>query len=284
MENRWIAYLIPPFIITLLLVAGSQYVFIQNSFYQDLGLGRTGTDLTLTNYIKFFSDSFYLKTFWITIKVSAIAAILTLFLGFPIAYVVARMKSKLAMFLLAGIVVSTFVTIVIKVFGLIIIFSADGLINKTLLNLGLIERAYSIIGTQEGVVIGLMHFTIGFSVLLLYSVVVTVPPSLEYAAQIHGASRFRVYQRVIIPLCAPGFVVGGLMIFDMCMGAFTSAALLGGGRILTLPVLVQRTVMMEVKYSTAASIAFILLVSVILINLFSLIAIRRLRSARLVVA
>ena len=284
MENRWIAYLIPPFLVTLVLVAGSQFVFIQNSFYQDLGLGRAGTELTMVNYLKFFSDSFYLKTFWITIKVSAIAAILTLFLGFPIAYVVARMRSKLAMFLLAGIVVSTFVTIVIKVFGLIIIFSADGLINKTLLNFGLIERAYSIIGTQEGVVIGLMHFTIGFSVLLLYSVVVTVPPSLEYAAQIHGASRLRVYRRVIIPLCAPGFVVGGLMIFNMCMGAFTSAALLGGGRVLTLPVLVQRTVMMEVKYSTAASIAFVLLVSVILINLFSLIAIRRLRSARLVVA
>ena len=53
MENRWIAYLIPPFIVTLLLVAGSQFVFIQNSFYQDLGLGRTGTDLTLVNYLKF---------------------------------------------------------------------------------------------------------------------------------------------------------------------------------------------------------------------------------------
>jgi putative spermidine/putrescine transport system permease protein len=153
-----------------------------------------------------------------------------------------------------------------------------------LLQLGFIDRAYSIIGTQEGVVIGLMHFTIGFSVLLLYSVVVTVPPSLEYAAQIHGASRWRVYQRVIIPLCIPGFVVGGLMIFNMCMGAFTSAALLGGGRVLTLPVLIQRTVMMEVQYSTAASIAFILLISVILINLISLMAIRRFRSARLVIA
>ena len=138
------------------------------------------------------------------------------------------MKSKLAMFLLAGIVVSTFVTIVIKVFGLIIIFSADGVINKTLLNLGLIERAYSIIGTQEGVVIGLMHFTIGFSVLLLYSAVVTVPPSLEYAAQIHGASRLRVYQRVIIPLCAPGFVVGGLMIFNMRYGCLYLCSSLGG--------------------------------------------------------
>jgi putative spermidine/putrescine transport system permease protein len=284
MENRWLAYLIPPFLITLILVTGSQYVFIQNSFYEDLGLGRTGSEFTLVNYFNFFTDPFYMRTFWVTIKVSALATIFTLFLGFPIAYVIARMKSRFAMLLLAGIVVSTFVTIVIKVFGLIIIFSANGILNTTLLQLGLIDRAYSIIGTQEGVVVGLMHFTIGFSVLLLYSVVVTVPPSLEYAAQIHGASRWRVYQRVIIPLCIPGFVVGGLMIFNMCMGAFTSAALLGGGRVLTLPVLIQRTVMMEVQYSTAASIAFILLISVILINLISLMAIRRFRSARLVIA
>jgi putative spermidine/putrescine transport system permease protein len=284
MENRWLAYLIPPFLITLILVTGSQYVFTQNSFYEDLGLGRTGSEFTLVNYFNFFTDPFYMRTFWVTIKVSALATIFTLFLGFPIAYVIARMKSRFAMLLLAGIVVSTFVTIVIKVFGLIIIFSANGILNTTLLQLGFIDRAYSIIGTQEGVVIGLMHFTIGFSVLLLYSVVVTVPPSLEYAAQIHGASRWRVYQRVIIPLCIPGFVVGGLMIFNMCMGAFTSAALLGGGRVLTLPVLIQRTVMMEVQYSTAASIAFILLISVILINLISLMAIRRFRSARLVIA
>jgi|TARA_B110000093_G_C12931277_1_gene393639 putative spermidine/putrescine transport system permease protein len=284
MENRWLAYLIPPFLITLILVTGSQYVFIQNSFYEDLGLGRTGNEFTLVNYFNFFTDPFYMRTFWVTIKVSALATIFTLFLGFPIAYVIARMKSRIAMLLLAGIVVSTFVTIVIKVFGLIIIFSANGILNTTLLQLGLIDRAYSIIGTQEGVVVGLMHFTIGFSVLLLYSVVVTVPPSLEYAAQIHGASRWRVYQRVIIPLCIPGFVVGGLMIFNMCMGAFTSAALLGGGRVLTLPVLIQRTVMMEVRYSTAASIAFVLLISVILINLISLMAIRRFRSARLVIA
>ena len=227
-------------------MAGSQFRFIQNSFYQDLGLGRTGTDLTLVNYLKFFTRTrFYLKTFWITIKVSAIAALLTLFLGFPIAYVVAKNEIRTCDVL--GIVVSTFVTIVIKVFSLMS-FSADGVINKTLLNLGLIERAYSIIGTQEGVVIGLMHFAVGFGVLLLYSVVVTVPPSLEYAAQIHGASRLRVYQRVIITLCATW--LRGWRVDDIVTCAwvpFTSAALLGVGEVLTLPVLVQRTVMMEVE-------------------------------------
>ena len=74
------------------------------------------------------------------------------------------------------------------------------------------------------------------------------------------------------------------MIFNMCMGAFTSAALLGGGRVFTLPVLIQRTVMMEIKYSMAGTLAAVLLVTVLLINLLSIYLIRRLRSARLVIA
>ena len=78
--------------------------------------------------------------------------------------------------------------------------------------------------------------------------------------------------------------VGALMIFNMCMGAFTSAALLGAGNVFTLPVLIQRTVMMEVKYSMAATQAAVLLVSVLLINLLSIYLLRRLRTARLVVA
>jgi putative spermidine/putrescine transport system permease protein len=188
------------------------------------------------------------------------------------------------MILLAGIVVATFVTIVIKVFGLIIIFSADGLINQALMGLGVIDRPYTIIGSQTGVVIGLMHFTLGFGVLLLYSVIQTIPKSFEDAAQIHGASRWRMHLRVLLPLSLPGITVGALMMFNMCMGAFTSAALLGGGRVFTLPVLIQRTVMMEIKYSMAGTLAAVLLITVLLINLLSIYLIHRLKSARLVIA
>jgi ABC-type spermidine/putrescine transport system permease subunit I len=70
----------------------------------------------------------------------------------------------------------------------------------------------------------------------------------------------------------------------MCMGAFTSAALLGGGRVFTLPVLIQRTVMMEIKYSMAGTLAAVLLITVLLINLLSIYLIHRLKSARLVIA
>ena len=284
MNTRWDLILLPSFVIVGILIVASQFIFLEGSFYKDLGLGRTGTDLQLTNYIRFFTDSFYLNTLWITVKTSGLATIFTMLLGFPVAYLIARMRSRWSMLLLAGIVVATFVTIVIKVFGLIIIFSADGLINKVLMGIGIVETPYTIIGNQTGVVVGLMHFTLGFGVLLLYSVIQTIPRSYEEAAQIHGASRWRMHYRVLLPLSLPGLTVGALMIFNMSMGAFTSAALLGGGRVFTLPVLIQRTVMMEVKYSMAGTLSAVLLVTVLLINLLSIILIRRLRSARLVIA
>ena len=284
MNTRWELILLPSFLIVGILIVASQFIFLEGSFYKDLGLGRTGTELQLTNYIRFFTDSFYLNTLWITVKTSGLATIFTMVLGFPVAYLIARMRSRWSMLLLAGIVVATFVTIVIKVFGLIIIFSADGLINKILMGIGIVDTPYTIIGNQTGVVVGLMHFTLGFGVLLLYSVIQTIPRSYEEAAQIHGASRWRMHYRVLLPLSLPGLTVGALMIFNMSMGAFTSAALLGGGRVFTLPVLIQRTVMMEVKYSMAGTLSAVLLVTVLLINLLSIILIRRLRSARLVIA
>ena len=283
MRARWDLILLPSLLIVLALLVASQYVFLKGSLFRDLGLGRIGEDLELANYVRFFTDPFYLRVLWVTTKVSLLATLFTLLLGYPLAYVIARMRSRWAMVLLAGVVVTTFVTIVIKVFGIIIIFSAQGPLNQFLLGAGIVDRPYSIMGTQTGVVVGLMHFTLGFGVLLLYSVIQTIPRSLEEAAQIHGSSRLRVFWRVVFPLSLPGVTVGALMIFNMCMGAFTSAALLGSGKVFTLPVLIQRTVMMEVKYSMAATQAAVLLFAVLLINLLSVYLLRRFRTARLVV-
>ena len=279
---RWWILLIPPLVVGFTLVAASQFVFLRASFFEDLGLGRVGDELILGNYIQFLTDGFYLKILWVTVKTSALAALFTLILGFPVAYLIARMRSKWSMILLAGIVVSTFITIVIKVYGLIVIFSANGLFNQTMLGIGLFDKPFSVFGNEIGVVIGLMHFTLGFGVLLLYSIIQTIPRSLESAAQIHGASRWRVYYRVIFPLSLPGVTATLLMVFNMCMGAFTSAALLGGGRVFTLPVMIQRIVMMDIKYSMGATIAAVLLVSVIVINILSIYLLRRLRAAHLV--
>jgi putative spermidine/putrescine transport system permease protein len=264
-------------------MASSQFIFLRGSFFRDLGLGRIGDTLEITNYIKFFSDPFYLKILWLTIEVSGLATLFTLIMGYPVAYVIARMRSRFAMIMLAAIVIPTFITIVIKVFGLIIIFAADGWVNRFLLGTGILDQPYTIIGNVSGVVVGLMHFSLGFGVLILYSIVQTIPRSLEDAARVHGASRIRTFWRVVLPLSVPGVTIGGLMIFNMCMGAFTSAALLGGGRILTLPVLIQRTVLMETKYSMGGTLAAILVFSVLLLNLMSVVVLKRMRATRFVI-
>ena len=284
MNVRWDYLLIPSFVVSFALLAASQLTFLRGSLSADLGLGMLSKTLGLSNYDALFTDEFYVRALWLTVKVSAIATFCTLLLRFPVAYVIARMRSRWAMVMLAGVVVSSFVTIVIKVYGLVVIFAADGWLNKAMLAIGLIDRPYTIIGNSTGVVVGLMQFTMGFAVLLLYSVVRTIPRSLEEAATVHGASRVRVFWRVILPLSLPGVIVGSLMMFNMCMGAFTSASLLGGGRIFTLPVLIQRTVIIETKYGMGATLAAVLLVSVILINLVSVFLVKRLRAARLVIA
>src|SRR5690606_7223437 len=103
--------------------------------------------------------------------------------------------------------------------------------------------------------IGLAQYAVGFMVLLLYGVLQSIPRSLEDAARVHGASLWRVFLRVLIPLSLPGITNGALIVFNLCMGAFTSAALLGGGRVLTLPVLIQQTLMVETRYGMAAALA-----------------------------
>ncbi len=284
MNTRWEYLLIPSFVVSFVLLAASQLTFLRGSLSADMGLGNLSKAMGWGNYQTLFTDEFYLRSLWLTVKVSAIATVCTLLMSFPVAYVIARMRSRWAMIMLAGVVASSFVTIVIKVYGLIVIFSADGGFNKLMMAIGLLERPYTIIGNPAGVVVGLMQFTMGFAVLLLYSVVRTIPTSLEEAATVHGASRPRVFWRVILPLSLPGVIVGALMMFNMCMGAFTSAALLGGGRVFTLPVLIQRAVIVETKYGMGATLAAVLLVSVILINVISVFLVRRLRAAKLVIA
>ena len=90
----------------------------------------------------------------------------------------------------------------------------------------------------------------------------------------------RILTRVVLPLSAPGLVVGFLTIFNISMGAFTSAALLGGGRIITLPVLIQRTMLLDVKYGMAGALAALLLLFVVALNLASAFFMQRMHHTR----
>ncbi|NBT53510.1 MAG: ABC transporter permease [Betaproteobacteria bacterium] len=281
---RWGQLLALPLLVSGLLLLGSQFVFLKQSIYIDLPFGKIASDWSFANFRRIATDPFYLRTLWLTTWISAAVAGLCVILGFPIAKTLARLQSRWATLLLSLIVLTSFITTVIQIFGLLILFRGDGLINQMLMGLGLIQQPFTLIGTSAGVVLGLVYASFGFSVMLMYGIVRTIPVSLEEAAAIHGASRLRVFRKVLLPLCLPGLVVGFLTIFNTSMGAFTSAALLGGGRVITLPVLIQRTMLLDVKYGMAAALAALLLAFVVILNLASVMVLRRLRHAQGVMA
>jgi putative spermidine/putrescine transport system permease protein len=274
--------LIVPFVVSAMLLFGSQIVFLKQSFFVDLAFGREAPAWSFGNYVRILSDPYYLRTLWLTTYISLAVAVACIGLGFPIAKVLARQRSRWTTFLLSAIVLTSFITTVIQIFGLIIIFRADGPVNRALLALGLVERPLSLVGTPGGVIVGLIYASFGFGVMLMYGIVRTIPVTLDEAAEIHGATRLRTMTRIIVPLSLPGLIVGFLTIFNTSMGAFTSAALLGGGRVITLPVLIQRTMLLDVKYGMAGALAAFLLLFVVLLNFASVAIMRRFRGGRLV--
>lgn len=274
---RWDLILFPPLMLTLVLLIASQFIFVRGSFHKDLGYGDLSTTYEFVNYFRAFTDPFYLDVLLLSINISAAATVLTMICAVPVAYIIARMTSRWAMLFLSLVVVAQFVTIAIKVLGLIVLFSPDGIVNKLFLALGLIEETFTILGTFAGVITGLMYYSLGFAVLLIYSVVLTIPRSLEEAAQIHGANRLGVYRRIILPLATPGIVISSLMVFNISIGGFASTALIGAGKILTLPVIVQQTVIVQSNFGMGATLAVVLLLAVILINLFSVAIVKRIR-------
>ncbi len=263
----WRLLLLIPLAISLALFVVPQYFFISTSFHANLGYGKIDVAFTLANYVRIFTDALYLNALLRTALLAATTAIVCLLLGFPVAYVLARSRSRWVSLLVGLLVAATFITPVVKDLGLIILLSQGGAINMLLSGIGAISAPVRWLGSEAGVIVGLVHYTLPLIVLLLLTVIQTVPPSLEDAAHAHGASRLRVYTEVIIPIVRPGLVAAALMVFNLAMGAFTTPALLGGGRILTFPILIQRAVILDVDYPFAASLSSVLLVFVFGLNL-----------------
>lgn len=257
----------PPLAISMALFALPQASFIWMSFRRNLGFGQISPDATLDNYSRVAFDSLYLSSLGVTVYVSLLTTVICVLLGFPTAYILARARSRWASMLITLLLVSSFITVVIKALGLVVILSQNGLINRVLVGSGILGTPIQLLNNQIGVVIGLLHYTLPLLVLILVGVLQTIPTSLEEAAEIHGASRFSVFRRVLLPMSIPGLMIGALMVFNMCMGAFTSAVVLGGGRVLTLPVFIQRIIVLDVDYPLGSTLATLLLIVVFALNI-----------------
>jgi len=225
--------------------------------------------LRLDNYARLFNDPFYVRSLFATLKVGALVTALTLLLGYPVAYSLARARAGsrwvLRLLLLAPLLVS----VVIRSYGWIILLAQSGPVNQALLTMHVVSQPVKFLFNLPGVVVGLVEVGVPLVALTLVGVVENVDIDLEEAALTLGASRIRTFVEVVIPLTVPGILAGSMLVFAVSVASFVTPALLGGPALLVLATLIYQQFMVALDWSFGAALAMTLLVASLLIFVVS---------------
>jgi putative spermidine/putrescine transport system permease protein len=244
---------------TLFFVLPVGLIFATSFNPQAVGQVTVTSDLTLDNYLRFFQRSNYLMAAGRSLLLAATVSVVTLFIAYPMAFVIAKTRHPgRNTFLLILVLASMQLDMVIRLYGMMVILGDNGLINQMLRGLGLIESPFPLMYNFLGVVLGLVQFSLPFMILTLIGVIRGIDPSLEEAARSLGATRRRTFQRVTLPVSMPGILSGTLLVFALSISSYIVPALMGGFRVGVLPIHIFQQVAESARFQFGATLAVIL--------------------------
>ncbi|NHI00876.1 MULTISPECIES: spermidine/putrescine ABC transporter permease PotB [Oceanimonas] len=185
--------------------------------------------LTPENYARLL-DPMYIKVLWHSLMMAGLATLLCLLIGYPFAFVVAGLPKAWRPVLLFLVIVPFWTNSLIRTYALKAVLGTKGLLNQTLLSLGIIEQPLRIVFTEAAVIIGLVYILLPFMILPLYAAIEKLDGRLLEAARDLGAGPLPRFVRVVLPLTLPGIVAGCLLVFLPALGMFYISDLLGGAK------------------------------------------------------
>ncbi|MBO0662425.1 ABC transporter permease [Jiella sp. MQZ9-1] len=221
--------------------------------------------LTLDNYVRIFTRSLYFDAIFRSVGIGVLVSLVCLLLGYPLAYVIARTKVPARVTVLTILVLSSMqLDMVIRLYGLMVLLGDNGLINQMLLASGLVSAPLHLMYNTFGVVVGLVQVTLPFMIMSLIGVIRQIPPSFEEAARSLGASRAAAFRHVALPLSMPGILSGSLLVFAMSISSYVVPALMGGWKVLVLPIHVYQQIAEAGRWQFGAAIAAVLFLTSLL--------------------
>lgn len=220
-------------------------------------------EASLTQYTKFLGDGFNLgvlgATLWLGLKVT----LLTLLIGYPLAYLYSVSTSRWQGVLMLLIVLPLLTSAVVRTFAWLVILGRQGIVNELLVAVGLFEMPAKLLYTPAAVVVALAQIELPLMVLPLITALSNIDPSLRQASLALGAGRWRTFFQVTLPLSMPGLLAGCLLVFASSVSAFVTQTLVGGGQQIFMPFYMYQQAIQANDYPFAATVAVMLLVSVL---------------------
>ncbi|TBA94394.1 ABC transporter permease (plasmid) [Rhizobium ruizarguesonis] len=226
-------------------------------------LSFVGADggLGVENYLRIWESPIYGEIFKVTFGVAFVTTAIVVLIGYPLAYFLSQLPSRAANLAMLGVLMPFWTAVLVRTYAWLILLQNRGIINNTLIHLGIINQPLALANNLTGTLIGMVHVMLPFLVLPLYGSMKTVDPSLMSAASNLGARPSRAFWDVFFPLSLPGLLSGALMVFVLCLGFYVTPAVLGGGRVIMVAMRIDANVRLYSSWGAASALGVVLILS-----------------------
>ena len=213
------------------------------------------------------TQAIFVKVFGRTFYIATIVTIMTLLLGFPVAYLLATLPLKYSNLLMILVLLPFWTSLLVRTTAWVVLLQSEGLANQAMMALHLISEPIPLIFNRTGTIIAMTHIQLPFTLLPIYSVMKTISPTHVRAARSLGAGPFYAFWRVYFPQTLPGIAAGCLLTFILCLGYYITPALVGGPSDQMLSYFIAFYTNQELNWGMAGALGMILLVSTFIIFL-----------------
>lgn len=255
----------PALLFTSVFFLAPMALMLVTSVWQRHGASIDRT-VTLANYERIATDPVFLAALGNSLEVVAITIVVSLLLAYPFAYVVAyRVPQRWQGPLLLLVVLPFWTSYVVRSYSWLLVLARNGVINRSLLETGLVGDPITLANTRAGTVIAFVHFFTMVLTLTIYASLRQIPETYHKAARDLGASNVRAFLTVTLPLSLPGVVVGAFLTFVLAIGDFITPQIVGGNNELLLPQAIMLQVQRRGDFPLAAALSVVLLLVVAIV-------------------
>jgi spermidine/putrescine transport system permease protein len=229
------------------------------SLFQREG-GQLVTTPTLANYRRFLEQESLRLALWNSLEVALLVTVLSVLLAYPLAYAIAhRIPRERQRFWLMLAVLPFWTSYVVRSYAWLLVLAPNGVVNRSLVGLGLTAQPLALSFSQGATVLGFVHFFVMLCTLTIYASLVRIDPRLRAAAADLGASAWQTFVRVTLPLSAPGVAAGAFLTFVLCIGDYVTPQILGGNTELLLPQAILMQINRRADIPMAAALSMLLM-------------------------
>lgn len=220
---------------------------------------------TLAHYERALTEGLYVRVMLGTLQIGLYVSVICLVLGYPVAHFLATASARWATIGFVFLLLPFWTSLLVRTYAWMVLLGRNGVVNRFLLETGVIAEPLPLLYNTAGVLIGMVHVLLPFMVFPIYSIMRRVDTGLLLAAEGLGATPWKIFQRIYLPLTLPGVLAGTTLVFILSIGFYITPALLGGGRVLMIAVLIEKQVREFLDWGFASALSMVLLAAALIV-------------------